>query len=338
MAIRRALRAKTAPLPKVPEPDWYRVPVDRKVLKGLQRRTNWQGLTWFGAYLGCCAGFAALAVAGLGALWTVVFFMAFATVYCFSEPILHETHHRTPFRSLWINEAVHYIAGVAAFKEPIRDRWLHAAHHTYTNYPEVDPEIDVERPPNFAWLCLDVVRVRFALIQLSLTVRNALGIIDRFTARFVPDSEVRKVVWSSRACIACYLGVIALSAALGSWWPVVLIFGGRFAGAWFHSYLSLPQHIGLEENTSDWRRNTRTIVMSPVSRLLYWNMNYHAEHHSYPMVPFHALPSLSGQMAPQMPAAYPSTWAAWKEIGPTLVIERRNPAYFAARPLPEMNG
>ena len=200
------------------EPDWYRVPVDRKVLKGLQRRTNRHGLAWFGAYVGLCGLFAGLAVAGFGTAWTVASFLAFATVYCFSEPILHETHHRTPFRTLWLNETVHYIAGLAAFKEPIRDRWLHAAHHTYTMYPAIDPEIDVERPPNFLWLCLDVVRIRFAVIQLGLTLRNAVGSIDRYTARFVPASEVRKVVWSARACVACYLAVVALAAGLGSWW------------------------------------------------------------------------------------------------------------------------
>jgi fatty acid desaturase len=323
-----------AVFPAVPEPDWYRVPVDRKVLKGLQRRTNTHGLAWFGAYLGLCGVFGGLAVAGFGVAWTIAFFLAFATVYCFSEPILHETHHRTPFRTLWLNETVHYIAGLAAFKEPIRDRWLHAAHHTYTMYPEIDPEIDVERPPNFVALCLDVVRIRFACIQLGLTVANAFGHVDRFTARFVPEGEVRKVIWSARACVAYYLAVIGLSVGLGSWWPVALVFGGRFAGAWAHSYLSLPQHIGLEENAADWRLNTRTIIMSPVSRLLYWNMNYHTEHHSYPTVPFHALPAMSTQMSPQMPSAYSSTWAAWKEIGPTLLIERRNPAYFAVRPLP----
>jgi fatty acid desaturase len=32
--------------------------------------------------------------------------------------------------------------------------------------------------------------------------------------------------------------------------------------------------------------------MNPVSRWIYWNMNYHVEHHMFPMVPYHALPRL----------------------------------------------
>ena len=34
----------------------------------------------------------------------------------------------------------------------------------------------------------------------------------------------------------------------------------------------------------------RTVLMNPVSRFIYWNMNYHVEHHMFPMVPYHALP------------------------------------------------
>ena len=30
--------------------------------------------------------------------------------------------------------------------------------------------------------------------------------------------------------------------------------------------------------------------MMPVHRYLYWNMNYHVEHHMFPLVPYHALP------------------------------------------------
>jgi fatty acid desaturase len=36
--------------------------------------------------------------------------------------------------------------------------------------------------------------------------------------------------------------------------------------------------------------NTRTTATTWVVRKLAWNMPYHAEHHSYPAVPFHKLP------------------------------------------------
>ena len=53
----------------------------------------------------------------------------------------------------------------------------------------------------------------------------------------------------------------------------------------------LLQHGGLAEDVLDHRLNSRTVYMNPVSRWIYWNMNYHVEHHMFPMVPYHALPA-----------------------------------------------
>ena len=36
--------------------------------------------------------------------------------------------------------------------------------------------------------------------------------------------------------------------------------------------------------------------MNPISRFVYWNMNYHVEHHMFPMVPYHALPALHAEI------------------------------------------
>ena len=36
--------------------------------------------------------------------------------------------------------------------------------------------------------------------------------------------------------------------------------------------------------------NTRTTLTSPLISFVMWNMSYHAEHHLYTSIPFHALP------------------------------------------------
>jgi fatty acid desaturase len=35
-------------------------------------------------------------------------------------------------------------------------------------------------------------------------------------------------------------------------------------------------------------------------RWLFWNMPYHAEHHAYPAIPWHALPQLHALLAPEL--------------------------------------
>jgi fatty acid desaturase len=94
------------------------------------------------------------------------------------------------------------------------------------------------------------------------------------------------------------------------------------------------QHAGLEEDVLDHRLNTRTVYMNPVFRFIYWNMNYHLEHHMFPMVPYHALPKLHEAMKADTPPAYPSLFAAWKEILPALVRQVRDPSYYVRRELP----
>ncbi len=56
------------------------------------------------------------------------------------------------------------------------------------------------------------------------------------------------------------------------------------------SYLS-PEHNGLPHQGNILEK-TRSIKANKFVKLLMWNMTYHAEHHAYPAVPFHALPQL----------------------------------------------
>jgi len=84
----------------------------------------------------------------------------------------------------------------------------------------------------------------------------------------------------------------------------------------------------------DWRQNTRTVLMNPLSRLLVWNMGFHVEQHMNPTVPFHSLPRLHEAMSRDCPAPYPSTWAAWREMVPGSWRQRHEPTFFVRRPYP----
>jgi MocE subfamily Rieske [2Fe-2S] domain protein len=109
----------------------------------------------------------------------------------------------------------------------------------------------------------------------------------------------------------------------------------RFYGGWLHQLLGLTQHAGLKENIFDHRQNTRTVYINPVFRYLYMNMNYHVEHHSTPMIPYHALPRLHEVIKDQTPPAYPGLWACYKEMIPALIKQAtEDPEYHIVRPIP----
>ena len=46
--------------------------------------------------------------------------------------------------------------------------------------------------------------------------------------------------------------------------------------------------------------NTRTTLTTAALRRLMWNMPFHAEHHLYPSLPFHALPQAHRELAPRI--------------------------------------
>ena len=67
-----------------------------------------------------------------------------------------------------------------------------------------------------------------------------------------------------------------------------------------------------------------------VSRPLQWiyfNMNFHIEHHMYPMVPFHALPQLHAEIKDQLPAPTRGIGAGMLEVVRTMRRQRHEPGY-----------
>ena len=57
-------------------------------------------------------------------------------------------------------------------------------------------------------------------------------------------------------------------------------------------------------------------------------MNYHLEHHMFPLVPYHQLPRLHAIVKDDCPAPYRSLTAAYREIVPAMLRQIRDPGYF----------
>ena len=120
----------------------------------------------------------------------------------------------------------------------------------------------------------------------------------------------------------------------GSIVPFLLIGGPRLYATFMHLVYGLTQHAGMGENVLDHRLNTRTVKMCWFNRFLYWNMNYHVEHHMFPMVPYHRLPELHEQIKDDLAPVYPSIWAAYKELVPAVLKQLKDQSYYVRRELP----
>jgi fatty acid desaturase len=131
------------------------------------------------------------------------------------------------------------------------------------------------------------------------------------------------------------LGVVAACVLTKSVLPAMYVFLPSFYGSIIVILYAMTQHLGLYEDVLDHRLNTRTMYLNPVLRFLYWNMNYHIEHHMFPMVPYHQLPKLHEEMKRDCPKPAGGLFPALREVIGALRKQRRNPAYVIVKPLPD---
>ena len=214
-------------------------------------------------------------------------------------------------------------------------RWSHSRHHTYTNWVGLDEEIQVKRPATLLPVFCDFLFIVAGWEELKRIYLHAFGFITPNAKILVPTSEIPKMIWSSRAYVAVMVGVVGSSIAIGSFLPIMYVVLPRFYGAWLHQIFSLTQHAGLAENKWDHRCNARTVYLNPIYSFLYLNMNYHIEHHIFPMVPFYALPKLHKAIKDQLPPPYRGVIEVYKEIIPALLKQWRDAHYYVRRPLPK---
>ncbi len=163
---------------------------------------------------------------------------------------------------------------------------------------------------------------------------NAGGRLHPEEATFIPEAEQPRGVFVARVWVAIYAATILAAVITGSLVPLLLVGLPRLYGAWHHVMTGVLQHGGLAENVLDCRLNTRTVFMNPVSRFIYWNMNYHEEHHMFPMVPFHQLPKLHDVIGHDLPSASTSIFSAYRDVLPVLWRRLSDPDSFLRPRLP----
>ena len=314
---------------------WWSPVIPRSQLKALMARSDGPALWHFGLWIVLLFVSGYLAILSWGTWWAIPAFLIYGTIYSSSDARWHECGHGTPFRARWLNEVFYHISSFMTLREAYLWRWSHARHHTHTYLVGRDPEIQVQRPADLLKIAMDFFYLRSGPPEVWRIVRHALGRPDSNVRDFVPEAELSKMYWSSRVYVAI-IAVFALwSLAIGSFLPMMFVALPRFYGGWLHQLLGLTQHAGLGEDTYDHRENTRTVHINPLFAYLYMNMQYHIEHHSTPMIPYHALPQYHQAIKEQLPPTYANLWEVYREMIPALVKQAtEDPNYHIKRPIP----
>jgi len=318
------------------EADWYQTPVPRATMRKLLERRDGPALRDTIIWLMLILGTGAATVWLWPSWWALAPYLIYAVLYAStSDSRWHESGHGTAFKTDWMNNALYEIASFMVMRESTVWRWSHTRHHSDTIIVGRDPEIAVPRPPDLKALAMAFFNLNVYPKYFKRLILHSLGRMEEDEQQFIPETEFPKVHRRARVHLAVYLVVIAVSIATSSILPLLLVGLANLFGSWLMVVYGLTQHAGLAENVLDHRLNCRTVYMNPVHRFLYWNMNYHVEHHMFPLVPYHALPALHEAVKDDMPEPYPSLFNAWREILPAVLRQVKDPAYHVKRKLPE---
>jgi fatty acid desaturase len=235
---------------------------------------------------------------------------------------LHESVHYTAFRSRKLNELIGWLVGLPILFNSTFYRQFHYAHHRFTQIPGRDPELFV-RPPDSLWRYIErIVALQYWGARIAQTYAAAMN--DYSAMPFIPKGK-RKAIQRSVWLMILVYGVLLIgslaagSASLVWYWLLPVLMAQPILRFWL-----VAEHTGCTEN-DDPLTNTRTTRTNALVRYLMWNMPFHAEHHLYPQVPFHALPRLNSLIGESFRFVAPSYIDTNAKLLTELVRRERHP-------------
>jgi fatty acid desaturase len=320
---------------------WYRTPIEPKTLRTLHERSDWMGLTQTLSYLGLLVFTGIAALYGIGRLhWTFVVAIIFmhGTVSAFLINGVHELGHGTVFKTKSLNA---FFMKVLAFLGWINFEIFHASHarhHRYTLHPPDDLEVVLPIKVLVKHFFLQgFINPVAAYEAVKETVRIARGKFrGKWELTLFPegDDERRHPMNWARTLLIGHGLILAISIYYRLWLLPVVTTLAPFYGGWLFFLCNNTQHIGLQDNVPDFRLCCRTFILNPFVRLLYWQMNYHTEHHMYAAVPCYRLGKLHELIKHDLPPCPKGIIATWKEIAAIQRKQEADPSYQHIASLP----
>jgi len=319
---------------------WYKCSIDKKKLTELSKRSNWQGIKHISIWISIlfCSGY--MAFITWGTWWTIFWFLIYGNFYTFCNPIWHECGHKTAFKSHVLNEVFYHITSFMYNYEPIRWRWSHFHHHSYTLHTKenYDHEIQITKPTDLIFVFMmhlpggNLFTFLFSHLE---TIKHAIGISSSVMKDCVPNKEKSKLKLFARIHIVLWMIIITSSLYFQTWFPILYFLLPFVYGTTGINIIHFIQHAGLSNNVYDHRLTTRNVKLNPFLNFLCWNMEYHLDHHMFPMVPSYNLKKLHELVKDEMPELKKGIWAAYKEIIPAIIKQSKDPNYILQIPLPK---
>ena len=215
----------------------------------------------------------------------------------FSFCAMHECAHRTAFVDRERNDTLAWWFGVLSFYNADFYRRYHQWHHRHTHQPGLDPELEDAPPTTPASYWLELSGLPWWVGKLRGHWRGLGG--DFRANPYIPEEAAARVRESLWRQFAVYGALLILSIPGGNgfllrFWLLPLIVGQPLL-----RFVLMAEHGGCAFNANGLANTRTTLTLAPL-RWLMWNLPFHAEHHLYPSIPFHALPRAHALIGPHL--------------------------------------
>jgi fatty acid desaturase len=288
----------------------YRSPIAYEELKALATKNNWAATWRTGLHMGLLIGTGTLATLCVQhqLYWALLpALMLHGMVFSFLgyAGMGHELYHNTVFSNPRINQGLFKLVSLLTWNNPVYFRHSHSTHHKHTLEAGLDFEVSPKPYPLleqwWRYAFFDFTALKRSLVifwdNAHNEVKGPLG--ERIFRRGKPERQA--LVHTARQHIALHATLALAFIGSDNWLLLALITFANFFCTLPNRILAKLQHSGKPINSDDYRENSRTVLLPAWLAFLYWNMNYHIEHHMYPSVPCYNLPTLRQTMKADLP-------------------------------------
>lgn len=323
---------------------WRHSPIDPELFKELTKKSDAKALAHLLPHIALIVVLGVISYRAFGALplyLSIPIYFVFTNVLIFIglSSGLHEMTHGTVFKTKALNTFFMKIISFFTWGDYVFYRTSHMKHHQYTAHHGLEMEVELPMKMRIRdYLYSLVGNPYFTLKTLKDIIRRATGKIEgEWEEMIFPEDRPKKrrelIMWD-RTMVIGHLLIVLVIAILGQWLMLLYLTLPMFFSGIASYTITLSQHTGLQPDIADSRKCCRSVKVNPLYEFLYWNMNYHIEHHMYAAIPFYNLKKLSKAIEGDLPERK-SLYASYKEMIRIQKRQKVEPDYYYVTQCPE---
>jgi fatty acid desaturase len=323
---------------------WHRSPIDSELFKELTKRSDAKALIHLMSHLAFVGAMGVLSYwsfMNLSLVVSIPMYLIFANAFNFlgQTAAIHELSHGTVFESKFLNRFFTNILGFITWSDHVFYKNSHMKHHQYTAHHGLEKEVELPMKLRIRDFLYSLVGNPFITYKtLFAYIRRSVGIIKGEWEEMIFPEEAQKkrrelIRWN-RILVIGHLTIALIIILSGQYLLLLYITYPIYSSSILSHLVTMTQHTGLQPDVADSRKCCRSVKLPRLYQFLYWNMNYHIEHHMYAGVPFYNLPKLHEALEADMPERK-GLLEAYEEIIGIQKRQKEEPAYYYDQSCPK---